>query len=90
MTTNRVYGGDAFLGQEHNNDGGEEFRVPVATSDMSLRDWFAGIALGAVLAAQIEATRGGRSMLEPAKNAEVQAARAAYDIADSMIAERNK
>lgn len=77
------------------NDGGPAFPIPYATDmdgyvyapradGMSLRDWFAGMALQGILAS-----------FPPDANFATQAAKDAlaadsYDLADAMIAERKK
>lgn len=50
--------------------------------DMTLRDWFAGIALQGMLAQVEDATKQG---IEP-----VMAANAAYKMADAMMERRQK
>ena len=57
-------------------DGGPEF--PGSVNDMSLRDWFAGLAMVGILA---------DNTTDPTA---VQLAEDAYEAADAMLAERNK
>jgi hypothetical protein len=75
-------------------DGGPAFPITVpvefqyAYDGMSLRDWFAGQALPAVIAA----TSAGQHHLqvEPEQTAERALADAAYKLADAMLAARQK
>lgn len=72
------------------NDGGPAFARPGFTSEqtesqegMSLRDWFAGMALQGLLASN------GR-MSDESANPQKIVALAAYKCADAMLAERAK
>ena len=56
-------------------------------SGMSLRDWFAGHAIAGVWATSIDATKAtGDTYYSNPENVAV----VAYDIADAMLAERDK
>jgi hypothetical protein len=55
-------------------------------SGMTLRDWFAGMALQGILASCPEGMRTNSPTLIPAK----EWAKAAYYAADAMLAEREK
>ena len=71
------------------DDGGQAFPVAASnryTPGMSLRDWFAGQALVSVLSA-LGDMKTGRD--NPAGQQRA-VAMVAYDIADSMIAQRTK
>lgn len=72
------------------NDGGPSFPTPWAGGSateggMSLRDWFAGQVLGEAFRMVMDLP-GGEGRPHPAK----WAAAAAYEIADAMLAEREK
>ena len=70
------------------DDGGPAFPVSdmAPAFGMSLRDWFAGQALPAAMAAQVVATRQGSTYAD----AEAFAANTAYHLADAMLAARRK
>lgn len=76
-----------------NTDGGPAFPRPFSTDEhrdqcnhfwqqdgMSLRDWFAGMALQGLLAGRLESA-------SPSKNSYVSMS---FQFADDMLAERNK
>lgn len=66
-------------------DGGEAFPAGYGKDGMSLRDWFAGMALQGMLAAN------SPCMPEVSdKNVDAILARESYASADAMIAERQK
>jgi hypothetical protein len=69
--------------------GGPAFPVVTANDmwGMTLRDYFAAAALGQALAMEIERRR---SMIEPPPFDVEGVAMACYDVADAMIAERDK
>lgn len=84
---------------ETQNDGGQAFPQPVtvgpnddlypAYPGMSLRDWFAGQAIGTVMEVCRNDT-GIRDELQSGGNVSRYFARKAYQIADAMLAERAK
>jgi hypothetical protein len=77
MTTERKDGGPAFP-SEGEGHGDPKYHSP----GMSLRDWFAGQAIGSALACMNPIT------IEPDANAKL--ARMAYALADAMLSERQK
>lgn len=72
-----------------NKDGGPAFPVPnsvMSVPGMSLRDWFAGMALqGVVSGVESRTTEWKGKQLEPK-----DVAFYAYTLADAMLAEREK
>lgn len=54
-----------------------------------LRDWFAGMALTAVIQTMTECSKLGKSSFEGMESSQL-AAVTAYQLADAMLAERNK
>lgn len=79
------------------NDGGPAFPCPpdatvtVTKEGMSLRDWFAGQALGGLMADPREKRCDPSKPLEPQLRAcAAEYAQASYRMADAMLAERAK
>lgn len=72
------------MSSSNQNDGGPAFPLTRADfKDMSLRDWFAGMALQGMLASTF--MKGDIDEYKPDSRANH-----AYQLADAMIAERNK
>ena len=81
MTTPPKDGGPAFPKAGHNEQGCGQ------TMGMSLRDWFAGMALSAHIRAAIElAEKSGGEEIRTGP----MVAESCYKISDDMLAERNK
>ena len=82
------------------NDGGPAFpkvvegvRGPVSTGGMSLRDWFAGMAMQALLASTGHDTQSIALLVtatEQDQAVDETLAGRAYDFADAMLAAREK
>lgn len=77
----RKDGGTAFPTPVHR---GMHDRDPVYDPGMSLRDWFAGMALQGMIAAYWEGERG------PNADESKTMTRGAYQFADAMLREREK
>lgn len=78
-------GGPAFPVDLMDMDSMGEMRVRYQEPGMSLRDWFAGQALPAVMAAQIEVSK---TLGIASQDSLGDAARGAYEVADAMLAAR--
>ena len=71
------------------NDGGPAFPSPNCTADgMSLRDWFAGMAMQGLLAKDFEAIDGNEPVELTERGTLNAYAMFAYKLADTMLAER--
>jgi hypothetical protein len=81
MTTERKDGGPAFPHESYDADAG----MDTVKTGMSLRDWFAGQALDAVIG-----ICGIRPEHGPSRIISEEIAGHAYSIADAMLSERQK
>jgi len=82
-------GGQAFptpFVMVHDDDQGKDY-PQYADSGMTLRDWFAGQAIGSMVRASFERVKMG---LPPVANAAQGIAENCYELADAMLTEREK
>lgn len=80
--SNKPDGGNAFPGR---SDAGGMYDMPQYDKGLSIRDWFAGIALQGLIAYGSTAVFG-----DDKETPETACARHAYKLADAMIKEREK